>query len=640
MTDLAGCACFGDEKTPDSGGVWWRIGGGAFLAMNAMVMSLAVNGSEVTASEKQALELAVLAISGSVFLLLGGGFAVSAWREIRARRITLELFFLAGVAASLAASFLSLQKGVSGSYADVAALLLVIYSLGREIGRYGQRKVLRALEDLGRREQTVRRLDATGRAVSAPLAALHPGDRIRVLPGEVIPLDGRITQGSAYVHEAGITGETFSRPRQAGDPVSAGCCPLDGSLELEVLDTGATSLERLRNAALEGLARPGARQILASRVLSYFAPTVALTAIATYVLQGRDGNALFHALSVVVVACPCALGFATPLAVWSGMARLRELGYLVRSGDALERLGEVDTIVFDKTGTLTLPEQYAANWTPAAPWAGREPLLLALLRETEQASGHPLARAMRPLWSQADLALPECEAIEVRILPGVGVEAIIAERASGARFPVSVRGTPAEGADREIELHVDQQPAALIRLSEVYAGALPELFERLGRLIRRIHLSTGDQAARAQRIPVADRMVCQGPLDKLEFVRGAGAAGSKVLFAGDGLNDAAAMAWSHVGLAAPQAAPAVREIAGLIALTPDWEELPRALAIARATSRCVVRNIGVSLAYNVIGMALAAAGWLHPVTAAVLMMVSSLIVILWSLQLLEQDPRV
>lgn len=629
------CACFDDPGAANMG-VWWRIGGGAFLAMNAMVMSLAVNGSEVTSEEKRALELGILLVSGAVFVLLGGDFVSGVAREFRRKRISLELLFLLGLSASLGASILSMRKGLTGSYADVAALLLVIYSLGREVGRYGQRKVIKALEDLAAVRQFARIVTNSGSTVQASAYDVIIGDRIRVLPGEPIPVDGQVLRGQAFVHEAGMTGESFASLRKPGDLVKAGCFPLDGSLDLEATAGGASELYRLRDAALEGLVRPGARQVLADRVLRYFIPAVMILAGAAYFLHGSTDVAIFHALSVIVVACPCALGFATPLAVWSGMARLRELGFLVRSGDALERLGEVDVVIFDKTGTLTLPDQYSVSWTLTSEWDGHAPMLRALLKETELASGHPLARAMSPLWLGCAL-LEGMEAEEVRILPGVGVEATIHHISSGTSYFVFVGGRESSGAERRIELQVDGRLAATIQLAEVLTESLSELVTELETSNTQIYLSTGDDSLRADRIPISRRMSRQGPLEKKQFVESITATGRRVLFVGDGLNDVAAMAWSHASLAASQSNPAVRESADFLALGANWNQFPKALKIARRTVRRISSNITLSLIYNASGMTLATAGILHPVTAAILMTASSLLVILLSLQLLEQS---
>lgn len=623
------CTCFDD---PPSSTIWWRIGGGAFLAMNAMVLSVAANGSETTADERRALEMAIALVAAGVFALLGWEFIAATWRELRARRLSLEFLFLLGMASALGASWISFTRGVGGAYSDVAALLLVIYSLGREIGRYGQRRILDSIDELAATRQTALRLDGAGLTEPVPVSRLSPGDRIRVLPGQLIPVDGRILRGQAFLQEAGMTGESFAVARREGDSVKAGCFALDGSLDIEATAAGAAELYKVRDTVLAGLARPGDQQRLALALLRWFVPVVALAAAATYWFQSTRSSwdqALFHALAVIVVTCPCALGFATPLAVWTGLARLRELGFLARSGDSIERLAEIDTVVFDKTGTLTSPEHYQVDWTLTSAWQDRESLLRALLREAELASGHPFARALAPLWSTQ----PTASGVmlrTIRILAGAGIEADLEHEGAVYRLFAGVR------TDRQLRLEVNGERAADIEINEVLHDAVAPMVQALESAGLGVYLSTGDQQERARAVPIARRLAGQTPLDKHRFIQSLDERHARVLFAGDGLNDAAAMAWSHASVAAAHSPAAVRETADLLSLEPGFANLPAAISVARQTTALIRGNIRVSLGYNLIGMALAFFGWLHPVTAALLMTVSSLAVILRSMQLLEQ----
>ena len=619
------CDC--GEEAPAS--VWWRIGAGAFLSMNAMVMGLAVNGSEVTREEKVALELSILCVALAVFGLLAKEFVQAIWLSLQQRRLGIELLFLMGIAGSLGASVVSLTTQAGGTYADVAALLLVIYSLGRQVGAYGKSRVLKSLGDWAPERRMVRRLN--GERVSA--AEVQRGDRFRVMPGEAVPVDSRIIAGTAYFQEATLTGESFARSRGVGELVGAGAYLVDASVDCEATQAGGEAeLDQIRELVASGLAVPGREQRLALAVLRWFAPTVMGVSAITFFIHWRQGDwasALFCALSVLVIACPCALGFATPLAVWSAISRLRELGILARSGEAIEKLAEVDTVVFDKTGTLTLPEQYEAKWRVAEEWRGREAELRFLLREAEAASRHPLAIALRSLWEGEALeATTQLESI--RLLAGVGIEARYAdgrELFAGAR-----------AGSRELEVRVDGCLAAEIELREVCEGSVPEAVADLEAAGLLVMLSTGDGASRAAAIPIGNRLVRQSPVDKHVSVGELQRAGRKVLFVGDGLNDVAAMAWSETSLTLSTSVELVRDVSGFVMLHQNWRALPEAIAIARAARRTIRRNIGFSLAYNAVGISLAAVGWLHPVAAALLMLASSLTVILDSMRLMDWEP--
>ncbi|MBY0507947.1 MAG: HAD-IC family P-type ATPase [Bryobacteraceae bacterium] len=621
--DLAACAC-PDEAAAS---IWWRIGGGAFLAMNGMVFSLALNGSEVTPEERYALELTSCFIALPVFILLSHEFFTAAWKALRRWQISLELLFLLGIVSCLTASVLYFVRGTGNGYTDVAAMLLVIYSLGRQIGAYGKQRVLSSLKDWAPGKRLARR--TTGEMVTA--AAVETGDRIRVLPGEVVPVDCRVIVGSAFVQETSLTGESLAVSKSPGDALLAGSFAVDGSLDAVVTTVaGENQLDQIRALIEAGLSQPGDEQRLAMLALRWFVPFVGVAMLATFLFQRQWmpwDQALFVALSVAVIACPCALGFATPLAVWTAIARLRELGILVRSGQAIERLAEIDTVVFDKTGTLTLPQQYDVTWTIEPAWLPRANLLRYLLREGELASRHALSRTLAPLW-QEDVQTGS-PLRQVRLLPGAGIE---------ASFEDGTIMFAGAGISGSLIVRVNDELAARIELREQPAAGVSPAVTSLEELGVEVILSTGDAAERADRVPIRHRLVRQSPTDKHALVGLLQRNGRHVLFVGDGMNDTAAMAWSHVACAAPESADLVHEVSGAAFLHRDWSQLAPALRIARKTRQVVRWNIAFSLTYNVIGIAFAAAGYLPPVASALLMLASSLTIILYSMHLMDWEP--
>jgi cation transport ATPase len=618
------CEC--DQQAP--AGIWWRIGIGAFLAMNGMVLSLAVNGSEVTLEERAMLELSILCVSASVIVLLAPEFLQATFQNLRERRLGIEFLFLTGIVACLAASILSLTTRTGASYSDVAAMLLVIYALGRQIGSYGKSRVLEQLRQWSPAQRCVRLLD--GSTISA--AQIRQGDSFRVFPGESIPVDARIVHGRAFVHEATVSGESVPVPRGPADIVAAGTHPIDASLDcMATRDGEASTLDDIRTLVLNGLAIPGREQRLALNMLRWFTPVVLLTALGTFTfhLQYQTWpTATFHALSVLVVACPCALGFATPLAVWTAIARLRELGLSARTGEAVERLAEINTVVFDKTGTLTLPDHYEVSWQVTPAFLTQQPRLRFLLREAEAASNHPLAIALQPLWK--DQALDACTTLtQVQLHPGRGLNAHFADETTLTLLSNS----------QEIEIRINEQLAATITLKEALdPTALPAIQSLAAQDLRTI-LATGDSPERAAAIPIDEQHSRQSPTNKYDLLRQLHGQGAKTLFVGDGLNDIAAMAWSHVSCTSATSPALVREVGSLILNTPNWRVLPQAIAIARAARRSVRINLIASLAYNVVGMGLAAMGVLSPVAAALIMLFSSLTVVLQSSRLFDWSPE-
>jgi len=618
------CACA--EEAPAS--LWWRIGGGAFLAMNGMVFSMALNGSDVSAEERYALELTTCFIALPVFLLLSGELISASWLALRRRQLSIEFLFLIGIFASIAASILYFVRGTGNGYADVAAMLLVIYSLARQIGAYGKRRVLESLRDWAPEKRSARR--ANGEITTA--AEIQLGERIRVLPGETVPVDCRVVTGSAFVHEASLTGESLAVSKSPGDSLLAGSFPLDGSLDgIATAAVGANEIDQIRTSIEAGLARPGHEQRLAMLTLRWFVPFVCAATVGTFLWHRQSmpwDQALYIALSVAVIACPCALGFATPLAVWTAMARLRELGIIARSGEAMERLAEVDTVVFDKTGTLTLPEEYTVTWSVTPAWSAREADLRYYLREAELASRHTLSRILAPLWTGETL-WDGAALRQVRLLPGSGIE---------ATFHDETMLFAGCGSTGDLVVEINGELAATIKLTERQAAEVSPAIQALEALDIQVILATGDAAERARAIPIRQQLTRQTPARKQALMEELHRQGHHVLFAGDGLNDTAAMAWSHVACSAPESAELVQDVSSLICLHRDWKQLAVAIAIARKTRQVIRWNIGCSLAYNVVGIGFAAAGLLPPVASALLMMASSLTVILYSMHLMDWEP--
>ncbi len=607
------CACF--DPRPSSG-AWWRLGAAAFLAVNAMVLGLAVNGPDVSASERLTLSIATGCVSLGIAILLGGELMLAAWTELRGGRLSLEVLFLAGIGGSFAASLISLLQGVGGTYFDVAGLLLLVYSLGREVGRYGQQRLL----------SQVAQPDAA--------SSIQVGSHFQTLPGQPILADGRILRGTALLRNQSLSGESFAQSRGPGDHVQAGSFPLDASLWIEATSTPQDSeVEKMRNLIAARLLRPGPTLAAAQHALRWFVPSVASAAVGTFVwhLQTNDWPvALSYSMSVLTIACPCALGFAAPLTAWSAIARLRQTGILCRSGEALEMLAEIDTVVFDKTGTLSQPEACRAQLSFEVPWAARGPLLLRLLSAAEQASGHPIARAMAPLWQGVTPAALE----SIQLLPGRGLAAEVLDDTVAYQLEITLTPNPSR---HTIAIRIDSQLAATVFLDEALRPALADTFDDLTADRLRLILSTGDGAARAALVPIEDRYVSQSPTQKLALIDGLNAAHHRVLYLGDGLNDGPAMAASYVGMTVTTAAPAIQDVASFLCVNPDWRALPVALRIARQAVRALRRNIAIALIYNLAGMAIAATGLLNPVTAALIMTVSSITVILMALNVLNLE---
>jgi P-type E1-E2 ATPase len=348
--------------------------------------------------------------------------------------------------------------------------------------------------------------------------------------------------------------------------------------------------------------------VLASQIAVWFVPVVSLLAVLVFLFWVRLvawPEALLNAMSVLLVACPCAFGFATPLAIWTALGRLASSGLLARNGAAIERLASVDIVMFDKTGTLTLGEPVIERITFHG---SDEGLVRSLIVAAERASTHPVARALESI--QAPF---RWTADRVRILPGRGIEARVHDH-----YVALVAG-----AAGRVEIAVDGTAAATVELSDNVLPGIDKAVAQLRQLGVDTALLTGDTVERAARIGLADTRALLTPEDKhASVVTELGA----VAFVGDGINDAAAMSAASVSVAVSTGAPLAIEVADLVWTGANPQAIPDAIRIARDTTSKIRSNLRLALAYNAVGIGIAAAGLLHPVAAAVLMMLSSLTV--------------
>jgi Cu+-exporting ATPase len=520
------------------------------------------------------------------------------------------------------------------------------------------------------------RVDADGTEHDVPVEHLRPGDVLRVRPGENLPVDGVLTAGAAEINESMLTGEPLPVAKSAGDKLSAGTLNTTGSFVYRAERVGADTLlaqiVRLVEQAIQS-EPPIAR--LADKVITWFFPTVltiAATSFVAWTLLAPERGWLYgliNAVSVLIIACPCALGLATPMSLVTGIGRGAQAGVLVKDAAALEALAGANTLLIDKTGTLTegRPEVVAVQVERVAPNAlgavgspresserlGDKPLhlsendLLALAASAESSSEHPLARAIVAAAKARGLAL--ASATDFRAEIGAGVSA----RVNGQLVKVG-RVDPNTAERLEVNaLHplativavtVDGQLAGTIALADRVKSTTPAAVAELQRRGFKVYMVTGDRTATAEAI--ARELQLDGfhaevtPARKQELVREHQARGERVVFAGDGLNDAPALAAADVGIAMGTGTDVAMHSAGLVLVKGDLQALVRAVHLSRATLRNIKQNLFWAFFYNGLGLPLAAGaffpffGWLlSPMFAGAAMSVSSITVVTNALRL-------
>jgi Cu+-exporting ATPase len=603
-----------------------------------------------------------------VFFWAGAPFIRRWWKSIRERDPNMFTLTVTGTGAayfySTAAIFFwsffppeyQTHHGVP-LYFEAAAFITTVVLLGQIIEQRAHARTdaaIRALMDLA--PKTAHRLRADGNEEDVPLETVQPGDRLRVRPGENLPVDGALEAGTAEIDESMLTGEPLPVGKAAGDQLSAGTLNTTGSFVLRAervgADTMLAQIVRLVQQATESEAPIGR---LADRVSAWFTPVVLTIAAATFLAWGLFAPAqgwlygLLNAVAVLIIACPCALGLATPVSLVTGIGRGAQAGVLVKDAAALEHLADVSTLLIDKTGTLTegRPHVVAVEVAagvgdpgpgPATPATADD--LLALAAAAESASEHPLARAIVNAARARSLAVPAATAFAAE--PGAGVRATVNGRT--VRVGRAPAGAALHPTATLISVSVDDRAVGLLALADTIKASTPTAIRALQQRGLRVVMVTGDREAAAQ--AVATELGLDGfhagvtPARKQELVREYQARGERVVFAGDGLNDAPALAAADVGIAMGTGTDVAMHSAGLVLVKGDLAALDRAVHLSRAVLRNIRQNLFWAFAYNIAGLPLAAGaffpftGWLlSPMFAGAAMSLSSISVVANALRL-------
>ncbi len=629
-----------DERAMQLG--WLRIGIGVGVAAQVMVFSLAVSITPAEGAAYWLVHGGLLVTTFATLGFLGRDLLGGAWAALRERKISIDLLFLVTLLGALGGSMTSTFTGTGAVYYEVVAVLIVVHTLGKMAGARSRAAALRAADAVAEKFERCRVLGSDGREEERAVAELRGGERVVVAPGEAISVDGRIVAGSSYVEEAAMTGEWRPVSRGAGDAVWAGTHAVDGRLVIEVR-AGARRLDEVLRAVAEARLAPSVLQAQADRLMNLFLPVVTGVSAATFVGWLAAGapweRALFNSMAVLLVACPCAMGLATPVAVWGGLARLARLGIVARSGDFIASLARVDMVCFDKTGTLSEERLAVLGWAFAPEWRGREAELRGIVAAVERGVAHPVARALSEEAGASPVAV-----LEQRVVAGRGVEARVeglgwvkvgeAEfvgLGANGRWGGGELASGGEGAAKGVWVSVEGVPAARVELGEAWRAGVAETLGELRALVLDLEILSGDPQAeeawrgggRGERVSVRGGL---SPTAKAERVRELAGQGRVLLFAGDGVNDAGAMSAADCSLAMRGGSELARASATAVCAGEDLRRLPEAVRVARRVVGGVRGNMLFASIYNLAGMALAAAGLLHPVVAALLMFGSSVLV--------------
>jgi len=625
-----------------------RVGLGAFLAMNVMAFSLSFYGMELYGPERQAQALSagdralaemftwlLLLLTTCVMLLLGVPMAANAVAHLRRGRMAMSTLIVVAASAAYGVSVLSTVRGQGPVYFDSACMVLLLVTIGqylegsvkaRALGLAGKR-----LADLPARA-TVE--NGCGSLREVAIEDVREGETVYVRAGESVPVDGAVTDGQGSVDEATLTGEAMPRLVRPGERIWAGTTLREGFVRVQAMACGEDRrvAQMMRMLADMMSAGGGLKfQRTADRLASVFVPGTIVIALAAagwaWRSEGDVAEALSRALSVTLIACPCALGLTAPLITWHAAKRLAGRGIILRSGAALEAAGEMKVIAFDKTGTLTSGDFRVVDVEVRSPEMNKDEVL-RFAAGLEAGSDHPIARAIR-----SAVASP-ATAQRLEPIPGMGVRGII----DGEAWTVGRAGTVA-GSERgnattaghEVFLWRDAQVAASLLMSEAERPGAEVALERLRGMGISMNVLTGDNSSAAVEVCRRLRLDAKTgllPDEKRAAVAGMRARGmSAVGFVGDGVNDALALAEADVGIAMAGASDLSRSSGGVLLIREGLEPVVEFVEAAHDVRRRIRRSLTWALMFNVTGVGLASLGMLSPVFAAGAMIASSLFLI-------------
>jgi Cu+-exporting ATPase len=624
------------------------------LPLVAQMLPMLVGGAHVEILPRWSQ----LALATPVQFWVGRRYYVGAWHALRGGGANMDVLVALGTtmayALSAAVTLLGLDEHV---YFEASSAVITLVLLGKLLESRAKAGTSAALESLVKLTPRTARLERDGAIVEVPLDDVKPGDRFVVRAGDAVPVDGEVVRGTSAVDESMLTGESLAVAKAPGDRVYAGTVNADGMIVGVATGVGAsTMIASIVRLVAQAQGSKAPIQRLADRVSGVFVPIVVAISVATFALSvalGIDATrALIHAVAVLVIACPCALGLATPTAIIVGTGRGAQRGILIRNAEALEHAGRLTELIVDKTGTLT--EGRPAVTGVIAFGGASAQHALGVAAALEQGSTHPLAQAIVAHAAAIGAAPVAIDAFAS--VPGRGAQALAQDggaivrvgspawlAAEGVAIDDAVVADVARDGHTIVAVAVGDRLLAVIALADRVRDAAPRAIARLASLGIEVTMLTGDHeataAAVAKSVGIAHWRAGVLPAAKADAIREKQARGAVVGMVGDGVNDAPALAAADVSFAMGAGAAVAIESADVTLVRDDLEAVVDAIELSRATLRKIRQNLFFAFAYNVLGIPLAAIGALSPVVAGAAMALSSVSVVGNALLLKRWQPE-
>jgi len=589
-------------------------------------------------------------ITTPIMIFGGKGFFIGAWHAVKDRVANMDLLIALGTStAYIYSAFVVFFPGVlpveeKNVYFEVSAIIIAFVLLGKymeEIIKKKSSAAVRKLLDL--RPQTAKVI-RDGSEVEIPAESIMVDEIVVVRPGEKIPTDGVVVEGHSSVDEKLLTGESVPVEKKTGDQVIGGTFNKVGSFKFKATRVGAnTTLNQIIKMVEEAQSSSSHIQRLADKVASYFVPAVigvAFLSAAVWILLGNSTNALLSFVAVLIIACPCAIGIATPAALMVGVGKGAELGILIRGAEYLERAEKLKAVVFDKTGTLTKGEPEVTEIVPVN--GSDESEIIKLAAIAEKGSEHPLAEAILKRAKMMELNIPEAEKFEAVLGHGVkvtsgGKEIIIGNRRLMQNIGIDIKDKEAVISGLEEKGNTVMIVAAggglrgFIAVADTLKENAEEVVKGLGDAKVEVVMLTGDNERTAKAIGAKvgiERIISNVlPGDKAKVIKELQAENKVVAMVGDGINDSPALAQADIGIAIGSGSDVAKETGGIILVRDDLRDVIKGIKLSKATMRKIKQNLFWALIYNTVGIPIAAFGLLNPIIAAAAMALSSLSVV-------------
>ncbi|MCY8485610.1 copper-exporting P-type ATPase CopA [Bacillus atrophaeus] len=599
------------------------------------------------------------ALATPVQFVIGWPFYTGAYKALRNKSANMDVLVALGTTAAYVYSlYLTIQSlgahgHTDGLYYETSAILLTLILLGKRFEAKAKGRSSDAIKKLMKLQAKTATVVRDGQEQVIPIEDVMTGDLVYVKPGERIPVDGEVTEGRSAVDESMITGESIPVDKSPGDSVTGATMNANGFLKIKAVNVGKdTALSQIIRVVEEAQGSKAPIQRLADQISGIFVPIVLGIAVITFLIwyfwaaPGDVGEAISKLIAVLVIACPCALGLATPTSIMAGSGRSAEFGILFKGGEHLEKTHRLDTIVLDKTGTVTNGKPVLTDAVATDGFEETELLRLAAAAET--GSEHPLGEAIAAGVKEKGIDIPKLTRFEAKIGAGVSAEAAGKTILVGSRRLMESEGvqheallsqmSALEGEGKTVMLvSVDGEPAGLIAVADTIKETSREAVKRLMSMGLEVIMMTGDNRKTAEAIAKEagiTRVIAEvRPEEKAEEISRLQQTGSRVAMVGDGINDAPALATADIGMAIGTGTDIAMETADITLIRGDLNSIADAIRMSRLTMKNIKQNLFWALGYNTLGIPIAAFGFLAPWVAGAAMAFSSVSVVLNALRL-------